>query len=60
MIVFIIILWYCVAILCLTCINESYTTEKEWLEMPVWQRTLYLSILPVIYLGLGAWKAFEK
>ena len=54
------ILWYVVAVLCLNCVNADYISEKEWLKMPMWKRFGYLTVLPIIYLFLGAWKAFEK
>ena len=56
----VIIMWFCLAVLCLNCVNNDYNLKKDWLEMPVWKRLMFLTVLPFLYLLLAGYSSFEK
>ena len=60
MTVLFIVLWLCVSLLCLRCINKDKDNEEEWLKLSIVYRTLTLPLIPVIYIALAGWEAIEK
>jgi hypothetical protein len=54
------ILWVCVSLLCVDCINEKYENKEEWYESEWFIKTGVVVIMPILYLAVRLKEAFEK
>lgn len=58
--VILIIMWLCVAVLCIRCINLDKDMQNEWDEMSLLRKAFITPVVPVAYLLIAAFGAFEK
>ncbi len=54
------IMWTCLGLLCINCMNDSYSAEEEWSNESYMHKTIFIIIAPILYLLVEAARAFKK